>query len=164
MICDTRSGDLSSDFSTFVHICLCLFTCVWSHVLFWKLYIVPMLRELTSLSFNINYDTLVLSLIVRGRPGDWGASLHTEPKSALGSHIWTMGQLIITLCPIAFPTPCRLCECMVVCLVLTKMRMGLGYLSGRPSSTPVIPSLACPYHLCISRVVSVPPIICIIIF
>src|SRR5258708_32157910 len=29
------------------------------------------------------------------------------------------------LCPIAFPTPCRLCECMVVCLVLTKTRMGL---------------------------------------
>src|SRR5258708_18277019 len=34
------------------------------------------------------------------------------------------------LCPIAFPTPCRLCECMVVCLVPTKMRMGSGYLSG----------------------------------
>jgi len=46
---------------------------------------------------DINYDTLILSLIVWGRPGDWGASLHAEPKSALGSHIWTMGELIITV-------------------------------------------------------------------
>ncbi len=43
-----------------------------------------------------NHDTLVLSLFVWGRPGDWGASLHAEPKSALGSHIWTMGEPIIT--------------------------------------------------------------------
>ena len=40
------------------------------------------------------------------------------------------------------PTPCRLCECMVVCLVLTKMRMGSGYLSGRPSQ---LPALQCHY-------------------
>ena len=46
-----------------------------------KLYIVPTLRELTSLSFNIDYDTPLLSFIVWGRPGDWG-SLHAEPKSA----------------------------------------------------------------------------------
>ena len=78
------------------HVCLCLFTYVWSLDLFWKLYIVPMLRELTSLSFNINHDTLVLNLSVWGRPSDWGASLHAEPKSTLGSHIWTMGEPIIT--------------------------------------------------------------------
>src|SRR5258708_18359001 len=104
MICDTglgnqscdRSGDLSPTFSMFVYVCLCLFTYVWSLDLFWKLYIVPMLRELTSLSFNINHDTLILSLFVWGRPGDWGASLHAEPKSALGSHIQTMGEPIIT--------------------------------------------------------------------
>ena len=79
------------------YVCLCLFTYVWSLDLFWKLYIVPMLRELTSLSFNIDYDTLILSLIVWGRPSDWGASLHAEPKSALGSHIQTTGEPIITV-------------------------------------------------------------------
>ena len=68
--CD-RSGDLSPTFSKFVCVCLCLFTYVWSLDLFWKLYIVPTLRELTSLSFNINHDTLVLSLFVWGRPSDW---------------------------------------------------------------------------------------------
>ncbi len=41
-----------------------------------------MLRELTSLSLNINNDTLVLKFIIWGRPSDWGASLHAEPKSA----------------------------------------------------------------------------------
>ena len=51
-------------FSKFVYVCLCLFTYVWSLDLFWKLYIVPMLRELTSLSFNIDYDTLILSFSV----------------------------------------------------------------------------------------------------
>src|SRR5260221_7314464 len=69
MIHDTRSGnrscdgsgDLSPTFSMFVYVCLCLFTYVWSLDLFWKLYIVPTLRELTSLSFNINHDTLILS-------------------------------------------------------------------------------------------------------
>ena len=38
-------------------VCLCLFTYVWSHVPFWKLYIVLMLRELTSLSRNINFNS-----------------------------------------------------------------------------------------------------------
>ena len=81
-ICDTRlgnqscdrSGDLSPTFSKFVYICLCLFTYVWSLDLLWKLYIVPTLRELTSLSFNINHDTPVNISSVWGRPGDWGAS------------------------------------------------------------------------------------------
>src|SRR6266436_8688606 len=36
---------------------LCLFTYVWSLDLFWKLYIVLTLRELTSLSQNINYNS-----------------------------------------------------------------------------------------------------------
>ena len=71
-ICDTRfgnrscdwSGDLSPTFSEFVYVCLCLFTYVWSLDLFWKLYIVLMLRELTSLSFNIDFNTLILSLSV----------------------------------------------------------------------------------------------------
>ncbi len=57
MIHDTRlgdwscdgSGDLSPDFSEFVY--------VWSHVPFWKLYIVLTLRELTSLSQNINFNS-----------------------------------------------------------------------------------------------------------
>src|SRR5258705_11949431 len=61
--CD-RLGDLSPTFSKFVYVCLCLFTYVWSLDLLWKLYIVPMLRELTSLSFNISHDTLILSLSV----------------------------------------------------------------------------------------------------
>ncbi len=57
MICDTglgnqscdRSGDLSPTFSMFVYVCLCLLTYVWSLDLFWKLYIVPTLREFTSI-------------------------------------------------------------------------------------------------------------------
>src|SRR5258705_7110542 len=53
-----------------------------------------MLRELTSLSFNINFNTLILFPCLR--QGDWGASLHAEPKSALGSHIWTMGEPVVT--------------------------------------------------------------------
>ena len=57
--CD-GSSDLSPTFSKFVYICLCLFTYVWSLDLLWKLYIVPTLRELTSLSFNIDYDTHIL--------------------------------------------------------------------------------------------------------
>src|SRR6266436_1768662 len=76
-------------------------------------------------------------------------------------HSYMLSPIMVSHC---IPTPCRLCECMVVCLVLTKTRMGLDYLSGRPSSIPVILSLACLYCLCISRVVSIPPIICIIIF
>ena len=51
-------------FLRFVYVCLCLFTYVRPLDLFWKLYIVPTLRELTSLSFNIDHDTLVLSLFV----------------------------------------------------------------------------------------------------
>src|SRR5258708_2212018 len=78
-------------------------------------------------------------------------------------HSYVLSPIMVSLSH-CIPTPCRLCDCMVVCLVLTKMRVGLGYLSGRPSSIPVILYLACLYCLCISRVVSIPPIICIIIF
>src|SRR5260221_9579863 len=82
MICDTRSGnqscdgsgDLSPTFSMFVYVCLCLFTYVWSLDLFWKLYIVPTLRGLTSLSFNINYDILITSLLSEVDPVTGGAS------------------------------------------------------------------------------------------
>ena len=93
--CD-RSGDFSPTFSMFVYVCWCLFTYVWSLDLFGKLYIVLMLRELTSLSFNIDFNTPILSLSVWGRPGDWGASLYAEPKSATWGFIWTMGELIVT--------------------------------------------------------------------
>src|SRR5260370_30775582 len=58
MIHDTRlgnrscdwSGDLSPTFSEFAYVCLCLFTYVWSLDLFWKLYIVPTLRDLLPLA------------------------------------------------------------------------------------------------------------------
>src|SRR5258708_29531748 len=83
MICDTgsgnrscdRSGDLSPTFSKFVYVCLCLFTYVWSLDLFWKLYIVPMLRELTSLSFNIDDDDDVSHLLPHGCMRIWQCSL-----------------------------------------------------------------------------------------
>src|SRR6266436_7748987 len=57
-------------FLRFVYVCLCLFTYVWSLDLLGKLYIVPMLRELTSLSFNINHDTPIniSSDLVTGGP------------------------------------------------------------------------------------------------
>ena len=93
--CD-RSGDFSPTFSMFVYVCWCLFTYVWSLDLFGKLYIVLMLREPTSLSFNIDFNTPILSLSVWGRPGDWGASLYAEPKSATWGFIWTMGEPIVT--------------------------------------------------------------------
>ncbi len=135
MIHDTRSGNWSCDRSgdlspTFSKICLCLFTYVWSLDLFWKLYIVPTLRELTSLSFNIDYDTPLLSFIVWGRPSDWGASLYAEPKSALGSHIWTMGELIITpcmCCPFVYLFVCLSLflgiMCCLPCLFISPFRL-----------------------------------------
>src|SRR5260221_7226163 len=69
-------------------------------------------------------------------------------------HAYVLSPIMVSLSH-CIPTPCRLCECMLVCLFLSKTRMGSGYLSGRPSSIPAILSLACLYHLCISRVVSV---------
>src|SRR5258706_7692945 len=59
----------------FVYVCLCLFTYVWSLDLFWKLYIVPMLRELTSLSFNIDDDDDVSHLLPHGCMRIWQCSL-----------------------------------------------------------------------------------------
>ncbi len=93
MIHDTRSGnrscdgsgDLSPTFSMFVYVCLCLFTCVWSLDLFWKLYIVPMLRGLTSLSFNINYDILITCLLSEVDPVTGGPAHKLSPSLPLGS-------------------------------------------------------------------------------
>src|SRR5258708_5210732 len=56
-------------------------------------------------------------------------------------HSYMLSPIMVSLSH-CIPTPCRLCECMVVCLVLTKMRMGSGYLSGRPSQ---LPGLQCHY-------------------
>src|SRR5258708_1538485 len=82
--CD-RSGDLSPTFSKFGCFCLCLFTCVWSLDLFWKLYIVPMLRELTSLSFNIDYDVLITSLLSEVDLVTGGPAHKLSPSLPLGS-------------------------------------------------------------------------------
>src|SRR5258706_12015699 len=81
------------------YVCLCLFTCVWSHVLFWKLYIVPMLRELTSLSLNINNDTLVLVSLSEADPVTEGPAYMLSPSLPLGSHVQTMGELVMTMTP-----------------------------------------------------------------
>ncbi len=79
---------------TYVHVCLCLFTYVWSLDLFWKLYIVPMLRELTSLSFNINHDTPINISFVWGR---WlGGQLTCWAQVCTWEPVLTMGELIIT--------------------------------------------------------------------
>src|SRR5258707_10031684 len=71
-ICDTRSGnqscdwsgDLSPTFSEFAYVCLWLFTYVWSLDLFWKTVYSSHTKGLTSLSFNIDFNTLILSLSV----------------------------------------------------------------------------------------------------
>ncbi len=64
--------------------------------LFWKLYIVPMLRELTSLSFNINYDTLILSSVSEADLVTGGPAYKLSPSLLLGSHIQTMGEPVVT--------------------------------------------------------------------
>ena len=96
--CDA-SGDLSPIFSMFVYVCLCLFTCVWSLDLFWKLYIVPMLRELTSLSFNIDYDILITCLLSEVDLVTGGPAHKLSPSLPLGSHVQTMGELVMTMTP-----------------------------------------------------------------
>jgi len=72
-------------FTDLFGVCLCLFVFVYICLVTW-----PFLetvysshaKGLTSLSFNIDFNTLILSHSVWGRPSDWGASLHAEPKSA----------------------------------------------------------------------------------
>src|SRR6266436_3136788 len=103
MIHDTRSGnrscdgsgDLSPTFSMFVYVCLCLFTCVWSLDLFWKLYIVPMLRELTSLSFNINYDILITCLLSEVDLVTGGPAHKLSPSLPLGSQFQLWGNQLL---------------------------------------------------------------------
>jgi len=55
-----------------------------------------MLRELTSLSLNINNDTLVLSSASEADPVTGGPAYKLSPSLPLGSHIQTMGELVIT--------------------------------------------------------------------
>src|SRR5260221_9734064 len=90
------SGDLSPTFSEFVYVCLCLFTYVWSLDLFWKLYIVPTLRDLlplASISTSIPSYYVTLSEV---DPVTGGPAYMLSPSLPLGSHIRTMGELIIT--------------------------------------------------------------------
>ncbi len=92
------------------YVCLCLFTYVWSHVLFWKLYIVPMLRELTSLSLNINNDTLVLVSLSEADPVTEGPAYMLSPSLPLGSHVQTMGEPVVTThTPVPYHVSC--CSC-----------------------------------------------------
>src|SRR5258708_20755879 len=58
-----------------------------------------MLRELTSLSLNINNDTLILSSVSEADPVTGGPAYKLSPSLPLGSCIWTMGELVITLGP-----------------------------------------------------------------
>src|SRR5258708_40268834 len=55
-----------------------------------------MLRELTSLSLNINNDTLVLSSVSEADPVTGGPAYKLSPSLLLGSHIQTMGEPVIT--------------------------------------------------------------------
>src|SRR5260221_10479858 len=75
---------------TFHYVCLCLFTYVWSLDLFWKLYIVLTLRELTSLSFNIDFNTLILSPLSEADPVTGGPAYMLSPSLHLGaiSGLW----------------------------------------------------------------------------
>src|SRR5258706_10288897 len=57
-----------------------------------------MVRELTSLSLNINNDTLILSSVSEADPVTGGPAYKLSPSLPLGSHIWTMGELVITIC------------------------------------------------------------------
>src|SRR5258705_8538106 len=56
-----------------------------------------MLRELTSLSLNINNDTLILSSVSEADLVTGGPAYKLSPSLLLGSHIWTMGELVITM-------------------------------------------------------------------
>ncbi len=72
-----------------------LFYDVWSHVLFWKLYIVPTLRELTSLSLNINFNTLINMSSVWGRPVTGGPAYKLSPSLLLGSQFRLWGNWLL---------------------------------------------------------------------
>src|SRR5258708_38907434 len=56
-----------------------------------------MLRELTSLSLNINNDTLILSSVSEADLVTGGPAYKLSPSLLLGSHIWTMGELVMTV-------------------------------------------------------------------
>src|SRR5258708_32367542 len=55
-----------------------------------------MLRELTSLSLNINNDTLVLSSVSEADLVTGGPAYKLSPSLLLGSCIQTMGELVVT--------------------------------------------------------------------
>jgi len=57
-----------------------------------------MLRELTSLSLNINYDTLVLVSLSEADLVTEGPVHKLSPSLPLGSHIQTMGEPVVTWC------------------------------------------------------------------
>ncbi len=77
------------------YVCLCLFTYVWSHVLFWKLYIVPMLWELTSLSLNINFNTLVTCPLSEADLVTGGPAYKLSPSLLLGSQFRLWGNQLL---------------------------------------------------------------------
>src|SRR5260221_1459797 len=84
------SGDLSPTFSEVVYVCLCLFTYVWSLDLFWKLYIVPTLRDLlplASISTSIPSYQVSLSEV---DPVTGGPAYMLSPSLPLGaiSGLW----------------------------------------------------------------------------
>src|SRR5258708_15816397 len=56
-----------------------------------------MLRELHSLSLNINNDTLILSSVSEADLVTGGPAYKLSPSLLLGSHIWTMGEPVVTL-------------------------------------------------------------------
>src|SRR5258708_24643984 len=74
---------------------LCLFTYVWSHVLFWKLYTAPMLRELTSLSLNINFNTLITCPLSEADLVTGGPAYKLSPSLLLGSQFRLWGNQLL---------------------------------------------------------------------
>src|SRR5258707_12432416 len=64
-----------------------------------------MLRELTSLSLNINNDTLILSSMSEADPVTGGPAYKLSPSLLLGSHIQTMGELVVTNSHSRIPDP-----------------------------------------------------------
>src|SRR5260221_11057433 len=94
------SGDLSPTFSEVVYVCLCLFTYVWSLDLFWKLYIVPTLRDLlplASISTSIPSYQVSLSEV---DPVTWGPAYMLSPSLPLGAISGLWGNQLLHNCPL----------------------------------------------------------------
>ena len=56
-----------------------------------------MLRELTSLSLNINFNTLILSPQSEADLVTGGPAYMLSPSLPLGSHVQTMGEPVMTV-------------------------------------------------------------------